>query len=191
LRKAVAEKAITVLALQEEMLPLKSCVPNKGKAKTKSGILYIAAGADGKNELAGRLRASLNARVMALPYSDTEAINTFNTDALKKYKKIIISLHGIGRYPAKNFGLPMAVINLINKIQAENKNALLLTFGNPYVNKYFVESRNLVACYEDDAIFQGAAADWLLGKYEAVGTLPVTVGTFRYGSGIIKKKTLK
>jgi len=68
---------------------------------------------------------------------------------------------------------------------------LLLTFGNPYVNKYFAASKNLVACYEDDAIFQGAAADWLAGKFEAAGTLPVTVGIFPYGSGILKKKPLK
>jgi hypothetical protein len=66
----------------------------------------------------------------------------------------------------------------------------VLTFGNPYVNKYFTSSQNLVACYEDDAPFQDAAADWLSGKIIASGTLPVTVGPFAYGSGIVKKKLL-
>jgi hypothetical protein len=82
------------------------------------------------------------------------------------------------------------VIDLVNEVQEQNKNALLLTFGNPYINKYFAASKNLVACYEDDAVFQTAAANWLSGKYDAVGTLPVTVGIFPYGTGIVKKKTL-
>ena len=47
-----------------------------------------------------------------------------------------------------------------------------------------------MVCYEDDSIFQDAAADWILGKFEAMGTLPVTVGPFPYGSGIVKKKPL-
>jgi beta-N-acetylhexosaminidase len=183
LRKAVAEKAITVLKMQDGFYISE-------KTNKKAGILYIAAGSSGKNELADRLRKSLHADVIGLPYSDTEAINSFNMAALRKYKKIIIGLHNVGRSPAKNFGVPTATINLINSIQAVNKNSILLTFGNPYVNKYFVASPNLVACYEDDVVFQDAAADWLLGKFNASGTLPVTVETFRYGTGIVKKNSL-
>lgn len=190
LRKAVAEKALTLLALQDNFLPVRSYV-SSGTKSSKSGIAYIALGADGKNELAIRLRKSLDAKVMAISYRDSDGIASFNVDDLKKYKKIIIGLHGVARYPAKNFGIPQTVIDLVNNIQAKYDNAILLSFGNPYVNAFFTESPNLLACYEDDAIFQDAAADWLLGKFQAVGTLPVTVGTFPSGTGIVKKKPLK
>ena len=58
-------------------------------------------------------------------------------------------------------------------------------FGNPYAVKNFCNAPNLVACYEDDAIFQRAAFDWLTGKIIAKGKLPVTVcDNFKYGYGI-------
>lgn len=194
LRREVAEKALTVLKMQDGFFPLRSFVAKKSQAGSKTavpGILYIALGTDGRNELASRLKKSYKATVIALPYNDTGAMNRISMARLKKYKKIIIGLHGVGRYPSRNFGIPSAAINLVNNLQAANKNALLLTFGNPYVNQFFSASQNLVACYEDDAIFQGAVADWLQGKFGATGTLPVTVGPFAYGSGIIKKKSFE
>ncbi|CAN5736365.1 hypothetical protein BH10BAC3_BH10BAC3_33990 [soil metagenome] len=192
LRKAVAEKALTVLAMDERMVPIKRLPARSTTGKpAPSSILYIAAGSDGTNELAARLKKQYRADVIALPYADSDAILNFKHESLKKYKKIIIGLHNVARNPARNFGIPTPFFDLINSIQEANPNALLLTFGNPYVNKYFTESKNLVACYEDDSIFQRAAADWLSGKFDAAGTLPVTVGIFPYGTGIVKKKPLK
>jgi hypothetical protein len=191
LRKQVAQQALTVLSLQPGLVPLKQVAAKPTPAKTTaSKIVYIAAGSDGKNQLYARLKKAYNADVIALPYGDTDAIAAFNLKKLKQYKKIIIGLHGVARSPGKNFGIPPAVINLIQNIQDSSSNTILLTFGNPYVNKYFSNSQNLVACYEDDAPFQDAAADWLSGKIIASGTLPVTVGPFAYGSGIVKKKLL-
>ncbi|MES2645409.1 MAG: glycoside hydrolase family 3 N-terminal domain-containing protein [Bacteroidota bacterium] len=186
LRKQVAEKALTVLAIDDAIFPLKPVA----KSTAHSQVVYIAFGSEGNNELAARLKKLYRADVIALPYNDSEAIRNFKLPALKKYQKIVIGLHGIGRSPARNFGVPAQVFDLVNEIQAKNKNAILLTFGNPYINKYFAASKNLVACYEDDAHFQGAAANWISGKVDAVGTLPVTVGIFPFGTGIVKKKPL-
>ena len=44
---------------------------------------------------------------------------------------------------------------------------------------------NLIACYEDDVIFQNAAFEYLQGKFIAKGKLPVTVcSAYSYGSAV-------
>lgn len=191
LRRQVAEKALTVLALQPGILPVHQVVSKTKTAKpAAAGMLYIAVGSDGNNELATRLKKMYGADVIALPFADSDAIAKFDTAIIKKYKRIIIGLHGFARSPAKNFGLPPAIVPLINNIQTSRPGSLLLTFGNPYINRFFTASNNLVACYEDDAVFQDAAADLVSGKILPAGTLPVTVASFNYGSGIVKKKLL-
>ena len=71
----------------------------------------------------------------------------------------------------------------------ENNTSIIFDFGNPYAIKNFCDARNLVACYEDDSITQHAAADFLEGKINAKGTLPVTVcEAYKYGSGIVTGK---
>jgi beta-N-acetylhexosaminidase len=220
LRKEVAQQALTVLALKDNFLPIptgktmlqdsiadtiKTVVKTgRGKRKTvteetikysvkqtaESQVAYIAVGSNGNNELAKRLKSQFDADVISLPYNDSQSLANFNVRTLKKYKKIIIGLHGIGRSPARNFGVPVKAVDVINIIQSAYPQSLLLTFGNPYINSHFTNSPNLLACYEDDSIFQGAAADWLSGQFDATGTLPVTVGSFKYGTGIVKKKPL-
>lgn len=197
LRKEVAENALTVIKLQDGILPLKKYVKKRvheSKDSTLHGdttlnrILYVAIGGNANNQLSYRLKDAFNAKTIALPFNDSDALASFKLSNLKGYDKVIIGLHGIALYPARNFGVPARAIQLINKIQAANENAVLLTFGNPYINKNFSGSRNLIACYEDDSVFQNAAADWLSGNFDAVGTLPVTVGDFKFGRGIFKKK---
>ena len=64
---------------------------------------------------------------------------------------------------------------MINELQ-QQANTATLFFGNPYAMKVSSNAPNLIACYEDDEIVQQAAADILLGKAKAVGTLPVSIG---------------
>jgi beta-N-acetylhexosaminidase len=50
------------------------------------------------------------------------------------------------------------------------------------------DAKNLVVCYEDDAIVQGTAVDLLQGKIFYKGVLPVTVcENLKYGSGYVTK----
>ncbi|MFZ1801033.1 MAG: hypothetical protein WAU24_14290, partial [Chitinophagaceae bacterium] len=77
-------------------------------------------------------------------------------------------------------------VNFIKAMQAQVSTPVLtMTFGNPYAIDNFCTTKNLVACYEDDSIFQTAAYDWLRGKYKAEGKLPVTVcPEFPFGFGL-------
>jgi len=169
-----------------------------------SNIMYVAIGSDGKDEVGKTLKAKYGAEVFALPYSDSVMWNNIEmgmaqeaqkkTDDADKDKnqRLIIGLHGINRNPKNNFGIPDRAINLIKAAEKRHPNTMVMIFGNCYSVKNFCESKNLVVCYEDDSVFHTAAADWLVGKYSAKGTLPVTVcGNFKYGSGLVSRNELQ
>ena len=87
----------------------------------------------------------------------------FISKVKSKYKKVIIGIHNVARAPAKNFGISDAAIALAGQLTKE-PNSILFVFGNPYCIKNFCSAENLVACYEDDDITQGIAADFLQKK---------------------------
>jgi len=105
------------------------------------------------------------------------------------YQVVVIGLHHFAKYPANNFGISAAAIRLADSIQ-HLLPSITLVFGNPYAIANVAGAPNLVACYEDDAIFQKAAFDFLEANIFAKGTLPVTVGAFKYGSGITTNASL-
>jgi beta-N-acetylhexosaminidase len=79
---------------------------------------------------------------------------------------------------------------LLTAIQTET-HSLTFFFGNPYAIKNACAGKNIVACYEDDDIFQNAAVDVLQGITKPQGRLPVTVcEDFRFGSGIVRDYSL-
>ncbi len=193
LRRQVAENALTVLKMDNNMLPLPifKNAPQQEKSKKQkrkpafSNIVYYELGTNSPTVLANRLQATAGAVVLG-PEAGWTA-----TPPLSDSTTIIIGLHGIARSPANNFGVSDNDIRLIKNLQAKYSKTLLLLFGNPYAAKNFCNSKNLVLAYEDDSVFNAAAADWLMGKFTARGTLPVTVcEEFKYGSGVVLRNEL-
>ena len=182
MRKLIAENALTVLnKTGETIFPL---LPLKNKAKYD--LVYVGIGISADNGFAKRLRADYNADVFYFDYKQ-DPIRILSTVELirRRYKKVIIGIHKYNRTPANNFGISQAAIDLVTQLQ-EQTNAATFVFGNPYAIKDFCNSKNLVACYEDDDIIQNAAADWLQDKITAKGKLPVTVcKRYAYGAGLV------
>jgi beta-N-acetylhexosaminidase len=221
LRKLVAENSLTVLALQDGFFPLptvekpkqllaKQVAPKSKKGKTPkpvvaekqmSNIMYVAIGADGKNAFGNALKEKYGAEVFSLPYNDSimwaniemGLDQDHGRDSLnEKKQRLILGLHGISRNPKNNFGIPDRAIKLIKAAEKQHPNTLVMLFGNCYAAKNFCDSKNLAVCYEDDSVFQASAADWVMGKYNAKGTLPVTVcDNFKFGSGMVFRKELQ
>jgi beta-N-acetylhexosaminidase len=177
LKKTVAENAITLLNNEDTaFFPLR---PNK---KVKD-LAYIGVGISADNAFSKRMKSDYNADVFYFDYTAGLERIPSTLELLKKYKKVVIGLHNVGRYPANNFGLSSAGIELVNKLQQQTK-SVLFVFGNPYSIKNFCNSTNLIACYEDDPITQNSAVDMLEGKLKYHGHLPVTVcDKYPYGSG--------
>jgi beta-N-acetylhexosaminidase len=177
MRKTVADNAITLLnKTDESFFPL--VVSNKK-------IACVSVGVNSDNAFAERLKNEYNADVFYFDYKqDASKIAALVKLLKKKYDKVIIGIHNYSRVPANNFGLSKPAIEVVKKIQ-QKTNAITFVFGNPYAIKNWCGAKNLVACYEDDAIIQNSAIDILQGKILPKGKLPVTIcNEYKFGSGI-------
>ena len=189
IKTEVARNAITLLNDNSKVIPLKS----------ERKIAYIAIGVSKENAITTRLKSEVNSDTYFFsgeanavitketiePQTGAKKIDTIgdrqSAEELitllkhKTYDAIVIGVHNYSRRPANNYGLSKASVYLINELQ-QQANTATLFFGNPYAMKVSSNAPNLIACYEDDEIVQQAAADILLGKAKAVGTLPVSIG---------------
>ncbi len=184
LRKLVAEKAITLLRNDDPLVfPLPPIQNNK--------IAYVGIGISSDNAFAQRMRTDYNADVYYFDYkSDASRIPSTMELLKKKYDAVIVGVHNYTRYPANNFGISPAAVQLLQQLQTDTK-SITLFFGNPYAVKNLCGAKNIMACYEDDAIFQNAAVDIIEGLQPPSGTLPVTVcKEFSFGSGLVGTRFL-
>ena len=178
LRKETARKAITLLQLQnKDFLSL----------STHKKIAFVGFGIRKNNAFADSIKNRYNADVYCISYKDSTAKSDSILKALQgKYDAVVIGVHQLTKYPFNNFGLSKTAVDLLNQLQA-NTNTITFLFGNPYAVKNMCNAANLLACYEDDIIFQQQAFEVLKGTVKPQGTLPVTVcEKYAFGSGITK-----
>lgn len=176
IRKDIAEHALTVLKWNKKIsIPLDST----------SSIAYVLIGDQYDNTISSRLKKDYKADIYYLDYKADNIIIDKLLDHLKsKYDIVITGLHKYRGGIASNFGISTQAASFINKA-AQQTNSLVVAFGNPYGLKDMCGVSNLICMYEDDVIFQHAAADWLMGKYTSTGRLPVTIcQELKAGSGI-------
>ncbi|HUC82254.1 MAG TPA: glycoside hydrolase family 3 protein, partial [Flavisolibacter sp.] len=172
-RSKVAANVVTVMNNKANLLPF-----------IKGGKLaYVGIGNSSLNAFGERVKADFGADTFILPYNDSaKATAILNSIKAGGYGKVIVGVHNFSNRPTNNYGISKAAVNLVNELQAYN--ALTFVFGNVYAAQNFCNASTLIALYEDDAIFQNAAADFLQGKITAKGTLPVTVCNIVYGTGV-------
>ncbi|HVZ24513.1 MAG TPA: glycoside hydrolase family 3 N-terminal domain-containing protein [Sediminibacterium sp.] len=195
IRFEISKDAITLLKQENPaLLPLR---------KTEK-IAYICLGAPGENAITARLKADYNADIFFLDSQaeigkqvmddkspDAQSRQLRKQDARqllqtlqeKNYDVIIVGLHNYSRRPANHYGIAPSTQEFLDALQG-NK-TITLVFGNPYAIAQIKGAANLVACYEDDALTQSAAADLLAGRIQPRGTLPVSVNdSLPFGTGI-------
>jgi beta-glucosidase-like glycosyl hydrolase/CubicO group peptidase (beta-lactamase class C family) len=184
LRRLVAENAITLVRNNDPaVFPLPVNQNNR--------IAYVGIGISSENAFARRMKKDYNADVYYFDYkSDAGRVLSTMNLLQNKYDAVVVGVHNYTRYPANNFGISATALKLLNQIQ-QNTKSLTMFFGNPYAIKTVCNAENIMACYEDDEIFQNAAADILQGLQQPKGKLPVTVcEKFAFGTGIVKHDAL-
>lgn len=181
MRRQVAENALTLLKNTDNLIPL---------AKKKK-VAYVGMGLTGDNAFSARMRADHQAHVYFFDYNLDSAKAAAALELIRgRYETVVIGLHNYARFPARNFAISGPAAWLLNTLQQKER-AITLAFGNPYALKNACDARELVACYEDDSTTQEVAADYLIGKFEAKGHLPVTVcETWKAGTGIVPVRAL-
>ena len=183
IRKAVAQNAITLLKNENSSIfPLTKISGKK--------IAYVAVGVTAENTMAARMKNDYAADVFYFDNTKTAADANDLAEQLKKYDAVVTGVHNYANYPANNFNISKVALSLIQQVETNN-NSITLYFGNPYAVKNSCTAKNILACYEDDAIFQEAAADILKGLNTAKGKLPVTVcDNFKFGNGLVQTSYL-
>ncbi|MEY3375843.1 MAG: hypothetical protein RL463_147 [Bacteroidota bacterium] len=168
IKQLVAEKAITLAKYEDP-----NSFPLAANKLGRYALIDIA-----KNKSTAfsfEMRKNYNADVFLFDHgkSQAEADSLFeflNTH----YEKIIVAIHELPRYPANNFNMSKAAIGLVNKLSKSLPTNIFI-FGNPYAAKSFCESKNIIACYDDDPITHRVAANMMLGQQSPEGRLPVSV----------------
>ncbi|MEO5997668.1 MAG: glycoside hydrolase family 3 N-terminal domain-containing protein [Chitinophagaceae bacterium] len=185
LRRLVADNAITLVRNDDQaVFPLPVSQNNK--------IAYVGIGITSDNAFASRMKTDYNADVYYFNYhSDASRIISMMELLKKRYDAVVVGVHNYTRYPANNFGISASAIKLLQQIQ-QNTKSLTFFFGNPYAIKNSCDARNVIACYEDDDVFQNAAVDILEGLKLPKGKLPVTVcEKFKFGTGIVQNNEMR
>lgn len=181
LRKAVAEKALTVLHMDPVWKPVE---------RDAEGVLLVQFGGRAKGALASLLEAR-GAKVVLAGLNGAGSAEGVKAAKKNSTKRVIVSVQGLGRNPATKFGLGDTAIQAITALSNLDNSSMIL-LGNPYALGALDKSnfRTLLVAYEDDAVFQGVVFDWLTGLFKAEGTLPVSIGKYRAGQGILGQSAI-
>ncbi|MCF3111133.1 serine hydrolase [Niabella sp. CC-SYL272] len=186
-REKIARQALTVVRLINP-----DGFRNEFFARPLAGkkIAYVGFNDAGSTALAQRLKQDLNADIYYIRYKETAGQGGMIVKKVVegKYDAVILGFHDVAlRKGSSNFGISQTALQ--NWQQLNQKNAVTVVFGNPLSLGSFCMAKSLVAAYEDDTVFQNVAADWLSSRFNAAGTLPVTVCNWKYGTGVIQKGT--
>ena len=185
IRKEVAQNSLTVLA-QSGMTASRTDYAQIPLTKQQKKIAYVGIGASELNDFGNRLHSDLDANTFLFSYKDGQAKADEILKEVKKdgkYDAIIVGIHGYSLRPTDNFNLSPIAIKLYKDLNFIK--TITFTFGNVLATKNFCDAWTLVACYQDDAITQQAAADLLEGKIVSMGKLPVSVCNFKFGDGFV------
>ena len=184
IRYEVAKNGITVLAQAGNTASRTDYAQISVIGKKK--VAYVGIGSTELNAFGKRMQEDLGAEVFLFSYKDgkkkaDEILQDVKKDG--KYDAIIIGVHNYSLKPMDNFSISPAAISLYKELNFIK--TITLTFGNVLATKNFCDAWTLVACYQDDAITQQAAADLVEGKIVSMGKLPVSVCHFKFGDGVV------
>lgn len=110
---------------------------------------------------------------------------------LKKYDKVILSLHKMSSRRSKNYGVTQDMLNAIAELSFSTE-LIINVFGNPYSLARItgIEHANaLLFSYSQTEVSERLAAQAIMGGIGFSGKLPVTANrTFREGDGVSSDK---
>lgn len=91
----------------------------------------------------------------------------------KKHDQCVVFLGSMNKFIDKNFGVSKNIDSLLSTLKESKKPLTVVLFGTPYATAKVHQADNIVVAYEDAPAMQEVVADFLLGKQEASGRLPV------------------
>lgn len=168
IRREVASKAITLARYEDpSAFPLIS-----GGSRR---VALISLGTSRDNEFTRKLRLDYDADVFHVDYRQAPArVSSILELIRQRYDAVVVSIHGLTRFPGKQFGMSDAALQLWRDAIALKPHAVVL-FGNPYAAQLACQSKNILVCYEDEPVTRSLAGEMLSGRLQPSGRLPVSV----------------
>jgi beta-glucosidase-like glycosyl hydrolase/CubicO group peptidase (beta-lactamase class C family) len=177
-KRRLFEKALTVLENKNNLIPLQRLDTLK--------IASLSIGTASTVPFQKMLSNYTQADHFNISKTPSEEEITRLLHQLEPYNLIIASIHGMGLYPSKRFGITDQQIRITEKLSGLP--TVFAFFGNPYALQHFPQIKNaqsLIVAYQDDNEAEELAAQLIFGAIDAKGKLPVTVkGLYPIQSGI-------
>jgi len=179
----LVENSLTLL-VNKNTLPIK----NLDKGRIASFVIG--------DELGGTFQNTLSQYTsvdhFALNNGASEAEYYAILNVLKKYEKVIVSVHNLSTSRSKNYGITQQLLNVFAELSFSTQ-LTVNVFGNPYALGRLpgIEHANaLLFSYRKSKTAERLAAQAIFGGVAVSGKLPVTANTqFNYGAGLTTKKT--
>jgi beta-N-acetylhexosaminidase len=102
---------------------------------------------------------------------------------------VIVHLNNTNQKPDKDFGLTPQVKSMLDALVKQNK-VIINIAANPYILEKIEsikDAESIIMSYEDNEYSQSYAAQLIFGGVAATGKLPISIGSYNYGTGITTK----
>ncbi|MEO8513543.1 MAG: glycoside hydrolase family 3 N-terminal domain-containing protein [Ignavibacteria bacterium] len=184
LAQQIADESITLVKDDKNVLPLKE------KAGGKTAIIIISEGGDQDNT--GYLNSIASDYfkdniVYSANSTTMDAELSGDLSSLSGYDNIIIAVYAKVRYGTGKISISPGNVDLVNRVNALNKNLAIVSLGNPYLLKEFPSASSYICAYGDSDFSIKASFKAITGQVKFKGKLPVSINeNYKFGTGINK-----
>ncbi len=177
LRAKIFEKALTLVANDQDILPLVDLAGKK--------YASVSLGATSKTSFQQRLASYVDIEHFQLPKNTSSENYDTKLDVLASKDIVFVSIHDMSWHARHRYGVVDEQISFIRALSKRTKVVLTL-FGSPYSIHLFEGVPTILVANEDHVDGQESAAQALMGAKDITGKLPVSVTSrWRSGHGII------
>lgn len=165
IKHKLIEQAITVVQNKRAFIPLVNLKEPR--------IATLSIGSNGVTTFQSRLESYVDAKHFHVPKS-LSGINVETLlEELRKFDRVIISMHYLSNKHKESYGLTKDVLRLVQNINRQQE-VIVVVFGSPYSLKFFENIDHLIMAYEDTKETEDLTAQGLAGVFGFRGKLPVT-----------------
>jgi beta-glucosidase-like glycosyl hydrolase/CubicO group peptidase (beta-lactamase class C family) len=176
LKRELIKSALTMVRNKDRLVPF-------GRLDTTS-FASLSIGATAQTTFQNRLASYAKMTHLQVEKELSEDRQTQLLNQLGKFKVVVVGLHDMSQYAAKNFGLTQSTIDFVKKLNKRTR-VVLTVFGSPYCLKYFDDFDWVLDAYDGEEMVQDLAAQALFGAFGLHGRLPVTASPISpFNSGV-------
>ncbi|MDP6339748.1 MAG: glycoside hydrolase family 3 N-terminal domain-containing protein [Candidatus Marinimicrobia bacterium] len=185
LAKEMAEKAITVVKNEGDILPLQPALNEK---------LYVVDLYDGPNnhsESSFTKKLKTNGRKVVsfqIDESDSTAISDFILSQIPEDGLVFLNMFANPTEHKDEIFLPKVEADFVNRLIGKCERVIITSFGSPYLIQDFPNAPVYICAYKSSGILQIAAVNAITGKADITGILPVSIPSIAANGTGIKVK---